>query len=346
MNGNLAPNNGRFQRKVGNNLVLTTGSILIDSETGAPSFIAPSGVIETAELIRLIGDNFETGDLLPNIWTTGLTGSGTVTAITGEAVAMTGTTADSTAGFQTVNRARFVTATFNKAHLAVAMPGFSNTDVVREWGAIDLIDPTFNGDGVCFRNTSGVIQLIRTKAGANAEVVDEVDFNGDNPFIKNDNVNIYEIVYNAGTALFYQNRKLLHTMTFTDAVGYETVHLSVSLKVSNINGNTVDNTLKTRGFSCSRIGNASAVPDKFRITASGSDTIKNNPGILTRIIILDTGTGGASLELFDSATPGSNTILELNLTDSLVALDFGFEMNNGLSYTATGGNFEVLIVFE
>lgn len=115
-----------LRTKIKNSASDPVKTALFDVETGLPFFVSPAGGLEVAELIRLVGDNFESGVFLPNIWQSSITGSGTGSAILGQAVLATGTTADSTSQFQTVNRARFVTATFNKAHMAMQMPPIAN----------------------------------------------------------------------------------------------------------------------------------------------------------------------------------------------------------------------------
>ena len=135
-------------------------------------------------------------------------------------------------------------------------------------------------------------------------------------------------------------------MTFLDAVGYETVHLALAAEIININGITTANQLKSRGFSCSRVGTESARPDKFLVTGSGSDTVKNSPGTFRRLIITDTGVGGATITFFDATSPGTNEIISVDLTETLIVLEMGFDFNFGLSFTATGASFELLVVFD
>ena len=159
-------------------------------------------------------------------------------------------------------------------------------------------------------------------------------------------MHIYELVYNAGSALFFQDRRLVHRMTFVDAVGYETVHLALAAEIMNKDGNTFENELKTRGFSCSRVGTESARPDKFLVTGSGSGTVKNSPGTFRRLIITDTGVGGASITFYDATVAGTNEIISVDLTATLIVLEMGFDFNFGLSFTASGASFELLIVFD
>ena len=94
---------------------------LFDNQSNSTMSIAPSGTFETGELIRLIGGNFESGSLPTVTWLTNLINGGTASVVTGELVLNTNTTANGQAEVQSVNRAEFVTATFNKAHLAFGL---------------------------------------------------------------------------------------------------------------------------------------------------------------------------------------------------------------------------------
>jgi len=327
-------------------------SIITDAQTGATTVISPSGTQETGELIRLIGGNFESGVLLDHIWTTALTGTGSAASVTGEAVLATGATANSSAMVQTVRRARFVTATFNKTHLAMQMPGFNNADVIRKFGFYDPVTMIGSGDGVFLENDSGAIRLVRLRAGVEEQVVLEAAFNGNDvpgtdgvKFVRDGDVHIYEMVYNAGSVRLFQDLRLVHTMSYLTSVGYETTHLPIAMELVNINGNTVNNELKSRGFSCSRIGSEAAVPEPFNIIIAGSDTIKNSPARLRSVIVTNPGSGAATIEFFDSPTPGLNRIFGLSTSAKLV-VPLNFETSNGLSFTATGNNFEILIIFD
>ncbi len=198
-------------------------------------------------------------------------------------------------------------------------------------------------------DNGGDFSVVRRKAGTDEEVVKMADFNGetftdrDPTFTLDSNIAIYEILYNAGRIDFLRNRLLLHRMTSLDAVAYETVHLTLGARVENINGNTTDNMLLTRGFSCSRVGSTSSEPDSVTVNAAGSAVLKNSPGQLLEVLITDTGVGGASLELFDNTVAVGTPIATVDLTTSLISLPFNRRLNNGLAYTATGAGFELEI---
>lgn len=324
---------------------------LFDNENSAKPAIAPSGTIETGELIRLIGGNFEGAALPAPLWQTLDVNGGATTVTDGELLLQTNTTADGETRIQSVPRAEFVTATFNKAHLAFGFGDFTATDVVCEFGMFDPVAPTFSGDGVFFRNNSGTITIVRLSGGVEVETVAEADFNG-NPvnrnqpnllFIKDNDIHVFEIQYNAGRIDFFQDRRLVHRMRSLTSVAYETTHLTLGASIANINGNTANNTLRTRGFSCSRIGTASSQPDSITISAAGTGLLKNAPGVVDRVIINDTGTGTATLNIFDGVAAVGTPIISLDLSTELIELDYSYRMNNAIFFETTGAAFEVII---
>lgn len=314
---------------------------LFDRETNSAPAISPSGAIETAELIRLIGGNFE-GALLPAVtWLTSEVNGGTVCVDDGELLLATNTTADGEGVVQSVNRAEFITATFNKAHLAFGFGDFTATDVICEFGMYDPVSNILSGDGVFYRNDSGTITLVRRRGGVEVEEVDEADFNGSNTFVKNNEIHVYELTYNAGRIDFLQDRKIIHRMTSLDAVAFNTTHLTLGALIQNINGNTAANTLRTRGFACSRIGTSTAQPDSITLSTPQSILLKNSPGELKSIVITDSGAGVAELQLFDDVAEVGTPIYTINLTEGLISLPFNRRLNFGLFAVVTGNNFEV-----
>lgn len=323
---------------------LKTAGYLIDPQTGDVFALAPSGVIEVAELIRLIGGNFESGDLLAHQWDVAVVAAGTATQVEGELVLSTGTTADGAALVDTGDRAEFTTGTFNKAHMAV-QTDFTAANCISQWGVFDPVIQVISGDGVFFRNTSGTITLVRRKGGADVEEINSTQFV--NQLQDGNRIHTYEIVYNAGSALFYQNRILIYKMVYVTEVGYETVHLKLGITIENINGNIVNNTIKTRGFSCSRVGTESAEPDSFVIDDTlGSGTIKNTIGTLIKLIVVDTGAGQASINIYDSITPTGTPIFSLDLTDFANDLEMDLKFQMGLSFDTTGAGFQLIAVYK
>lgn len=326
---------------------------LIDPQTNAESLIAPNGVLHIAQLVRLTGDNFTDGEpLLDTIWRTTTIGSGLISNVDGEMKLSTGTTADSCVVVDTLRRARFLTGTFNLSHQAISMPNWNAPNVIREFGCFDPYDGPGNTenvkDGISWRNDSGNWYVVRYKNGVEVAVVPEASFNNTsvNPFVKNDNVHVYEFMYNAGIVYCLQDRKLVHTFGSPSSAAYGTPHLRCGHFIKNINGNTTDNIMLSRGSSIGRLGARDVAPNFKFIETSGTFTIKNNPGTLHRIILTDLGTGSATITIYNSTIGSGEIITRLDTNDVIGTLDYGLEFDEGLTIVAQGGNVQFTVVFD
>lgn len=343
--------NGEDEFQVYRNILATSfgrgTQSLFDSQTDSPLLITPNGQLNTGELVRLVGGNFIGGQpLLSHIWLTTFVNGGNVITVDGELNLNTGVDVNGVARLTTFRRARFITATFNLAHLAVSTPLFQNTDVIRRWGVYDPTTSSLGNNGIFFENNSGNYFLVRVKNGVEQERIPEANWNSLNPFLKDSNVSVFEIFYNSGTIFFFQNRKLLHKMFSVDSAAYNSPHLRAGAVVENINGNTTDNVLISRGFAISRIGASSAIPESFRITASGTFIIKNTPTRLHKIIINDKGVGTSNLTIFNNFEASGEIIGAIDTADVVGDLEYQIELDTGLTIVSAGGAVDVTVVFD
>jgi hypothetical protein len=323
----------------------TIGTHLTDPQTSAESFVSPAGPLIVSELVRLVGDNFITSmPLLPTIWNTDLVNGGTITTPDGELSLNTGTSADGEVTIETKRIARFITGTFNISHHAIALPDFSAANCTREWGCYDPV--AGNNNGVFMRNTDGNITICRMKNGVVEALVTEGSFNGNSPLVKNDNIHIYEFMYNAGKIFVLQDRKLIHTMGSPVSAAYGTPHLKCGVKICNTNGNTTDNVIVSRGLSIGRIGGTDAIPSFEYIASSGTYFIKNTPGKLKRIVIGDKGTAAATVAIYDSTTGSGSLIADIDTDEVSNDLLFDIEFDMGLTVVVTGSSIKLTVVYE
>ncbi len=340
---------GRDPFGVYNNVGVTNFSHLNmainDANSGAPAFIAPNGAVNVAEIFRLVGGNFISGEpLLSHIWTETLINSGITETTDGELIMSTDGAADGEVRVQSFRKSRFITATFNLSHQAVATPNRSNSDVIRRWGIFNPDDAV--QQGAFFENDSGTIRIVRMKNDVRVEVVELADFNGQDTFVFNDDVGVYEIVYNAGTLFFLQNRKLIHRMVSLTDAAYGTPHLRVGHLIQNINGNTTVNSMITRGSSISRIGANSAIPDFFDINTASTNIIKNGPGRIHRLIITDKGIGSATVTLFNNVGASGEVIATVDTADVSGSVEFNVEFDEGLTVVAAGASVSIVIIYD
>lgn len=321
------------------------GTHLTDPQTAAESRVAPSGPLEVAALVRLVGDNFITGEpLLPTIWNTGLVNGGDITVTDGELSLNTNTTANGEVNIETKRLARFITGTFNLSHHAIALPDFNAADCVREWGCYDPVAGTNNG--IFMRNDSGSLSIVRIKNGVEVANVPEGSFNGPVTVVKNDNIHIYEFMYNAGIVYVLQDRKLIHTIGSPSSAAYGTPHLKCGVRIYNKNGNTTANKIISRGLSIGRLGGSEAVPSYEYISAAGTYMIKNTPGKLKRIVIGDKGTAASTITLYDSTTGSGQIIASIDTDEVSNDLLYEVEFDMGLTLVVTGASIKLTVVYD
>jgi hypothetical protein len=323
-----------------------------DFQTASSAFILPNGVVNTSEIIRLTGGNFGTvATLLTHDWRTTIVGSGTAVVTDGELILSTGTTANSTISVDSFRKAPFSAATFNLSHLAFRVVSPFNADVIRRFGVYEPNSTPVNGMFFEFLNGDGVsavdINLVTVKAGVEIDRILEGSFNGGNAFVKDDNIHIYETVYNAGTIFWFQDRKLIHRSSAPTSSAFDSPDLRVGSACMNINGNTVDNMLTARGKAVSRIGVNNSIPRFFHITAAGTFVIKNTSGKLERIVINDKGIGASSVTVYNNtAAAGTDFIAIIDTNDVQGTQEYGVTFDVGLTIVVAGSNVDITVSYE
>ena len=329
---------------IGNNLDALKISIQ-DPELGVNSLVAPNGVLHVASLVRLVGDNFIDGKvLLPTIWSTSVANGGTITTVDGELNLNTNTAADGAVNVETLRPARFITGTFNISHQAISTPDVGNADVVRQFGCFDPTDGSNNG--VYWENDSGAWTINRLKNGVVVETIASASFTNTADFISDGNIHIYEIMYNAGTIFFLQDRKFIHRISSLSSAAYGTAHLKCGHKLFNKNGNTVNNMLLSRGSSIGRIGSSDSIPNFIYIDVTGVTVIKNSPGKLHKILITDNGTGSSSINVFNNDANSGEIIGVLDNNDVDGELEYNVEFDVGLTIEVLGNNVKLTVVCD
>lgn len=324
---------------------------LIDPQTVAPMLITPTGSLQVAEIIRLVGGNFENGPFLSHLWTVGEVNGGTALQVQGEAVHSTNAQVNARAFSESARRARFVTATYNVSHQGVRLDPFdAGPNNVRRWGCFDP-GGTNGANGVFFEVINNEIFVVRRRGGADVapdgERVAEVDFNGGNTYVKDNDIHIYEIIYNAGSILFMQDRKLIHRMFAFQTVGFNTTHLCIGHDNENINGGNAQASIISRGSSIGRSGSQNAEPDFFRITGTGTFQIKDSPGRLHRIVINSLGVGTAEMTIFNSLIGAGPDIAIIDLSELRGTVNYETDFDQALTAVVTGaGTIDLTVVFD
>ena len=135
-------------------------------------------------------------------------------------------------------------------------------------------------------------------------------------------------------------------MTSLDSAAYNSSHLRAGAIVENINGNTTDNSLVSRGFAISRIGANSAIPEPFVIASAGIFIIKNTPARLHKIIITDKGTGAASIVAYNNFAASGEIVASIDISDVVGEVPFEVELDIGLTVETVGNQIGLTVVFD
>ena len=115
------------------------GSYIIDKYTGLSANIVSLGGLKVTSPVRLVGTAFNNGSKDPNFWTETVTGSGSVSQ-SGEITLSTGTTADSTAKYESVRKSRKITGRDNQFRLVGRQLEEASANCIRRAGAYHSTD--------------------------------------------------------------------------------------------------------------------------------------------------------------------------------------------------------------
>jgi len=335
-----------------------------DNQTGARAIVDQNGAIKFGEAIILDGDVLYGQDLSSQLWTSLEINGGTTVGGVGEQTLHTNTTADGQVILQTAKRARFMISQFNIAHFGIQLNSdlLTDPDTIAEWGCVDFIDGagTLNAqpNGIFMRvqghATDPVWSIISVKNGVE-NVALEGSWNGqgvDN-FNPSPDLSVYEIQYNAGTAIFFQGANFLHRLAGLTSTYAATYHFPVALRVRNINGNTASRTIGSRAAGTYRLGEerGETISRAFT-TASGNFTslVKTGAGYIAHASLSRTGSSGGNgtLEIFDGVDDTGILILRIDVGgDDIKGHAVNATFSNGLFIRLTGsGTKTANISFE
>ncbi len=326
--------------------------------SGGQVAISPNGSFNVAELVRLAGGNFISGELLlPHLWTEEFVGTGNTSTADGELIMSTGVTANSASRVQSARKTRFITATYNLSHQAISTPLRAATDVIRRWGCFDPVGGVTDGIFVEMigDGATATYDFVRFKNGVEAARLLEANWSASGAtglLTKSDNVSIWEIYYNAGAFFLLQNGNYVARLSSAVDAAFGEPHLFVGHSVENINGNTTDHMILTRGSSISRFSSHAAVPQPFVVAATGVHQVKNGPGRLHKIIITNKGNGQATIEIYDTRDLGAGLIpanyhvSPINTANVQGDLDFETEFTEGLVVEVAGNAIDFTVVFD
>jgi hypothetical protein len=260
----------------------------------------------------LIGAGQIGSTLDTNMWSTTFIGSGTSTIANSLNQLSTGTTANSSAILNSLNRARFIPGTVNAFFGAVRLGDTGVANNIRLWGAFDT------SDGIYFQ-LNGTTPELGIRQGGSDTII--TFFNGPSPFIIDTNFHTYEIQYTAGLANFYQDGNLIHSYVALLGALTNNPNLSLGFQNTNSGGSTSNTSLYVRSTSIMRYGEQDTRPRYFhpfytsRIqtasattsTTVASLTVNINPTKAGSLLVVTAAREAGALTVTDSASQSYST---------------------------------------
>ena len=320
--------------------------------------VSPAQSLKVANQTNLVGAAFDSNALNTTQWEINEIGPGDLVNELGQ-ISLNTDNSDINGGVSLYSKdiARFIPANFNVSHTALQMPNLQDLPSVGDntvfWGPFEP-DPVsglpLNGALFkVFKQAGGTVTWYAetykngsitnsdaSNAWNNSEGLDYFNAN----VALNENTNVFEIEFNAGTVVWRVNNRTLHTVATLDTPYSDGVNLPIA--VSNLNANSCidDFQVKLRANAIYTLGKGESVPRAFFNTysASGSDTLKTGPGKLERIVIARDGGGGGitEIDIYD-ATSATNQIGKLLLlADETKEVEYDVNFNNGLFIDING----------
>ena len=309
-----------------------------DGQTGRRAEVEPLGALKTQTPVRLVGTTFSNGTKDPNFWTETVTGSGSVTQ-SGEIILATGTTADSTAKYQTVRKARKITGTTNQFRAVARNVETPAADCIRRIGAYD------DNNGFFFQFNGATFQVGSRKNGVDTLVSNgsfngnggaTIDFGGGTEFTR------VIIDYTALSAKFFIDGTLIHTIMPTTASLTNTLNLPATAEIINENGNTTDNSYEILFATILRLGELTTNATSEYIGTNTTTVLKYNAGTLQRIVNLD---NAGTVTIYDNTVASGTVIATIDTTKALGTLEFNAPFSNGLTVVTSLGA-KISVIYE
>ena len=299
--------------------------------------ISSTNTLNVNTTVRLVGTNFDGTTKDTNFWTETVANGGTVTQ-NGEIKLETNTTADGSATYESVRRARFVVSS---ALTFIGIFKFNDTvveaDNVRRCGAYD------DDNGFFFELDSSVFSVGSRSATADT-LVSSGSFNGDygSTFVL-DSAKYYNlsIEYAPLGAFYYVNGKLLHQ----SVGGHLTRVLTLPIRIENINDNSnaTDVVFDCLATVIIRQGELETTATYKYISGAASTLCKVGAGDLHAIINND---NSGSYIVYDGVSAAGSVIASVDAAKVLGDLQFHVPFSDGLFIVTVGASAKITVTYE
>ena len=318
---------------------------LFDPETGKGANVESLGSQKTVTPTRLAGTAFSNGTKDPNFWTETVTGTGSV-AQSGEITLCTGETANSSARYQSVRKARKVTGAANQFRAVARNQEEVYADCIRRIGPYDGTEGV-DGNGFFMQfdgTTFGVgsrkdgVDTVVTNGNFNGNAGDTIDISGTS-FIRT------VIEYTAKTAKFFIDGTLIHTITATTSALTNSLDLKITMEIINENDNTTDGCFEVLFATILRLGDLETENQYRYITGATTTVCKYGAGRIERLVNSDS-TSGKTITIYDGVSAAGTTIAVIDAGTVVGNIELGVPFNDGLTIVTNSSSADVTVVYE
>ena len=326
----------------------TETTITGKENTSRHGWISPTNTQGMNTSVRLVGTNFDGAVKDPNFWTETITNAGSVVQ-TGEIKLQTNTTANGTARYESVRRARFVVGS---ALMFTGAFKFNDTvteaDNLRRFGAYDG-ETGVSGNGFFFQLDSGVFSVGTRKEGTDT-LISSGAFNGNYGVAFTPSETLYykfDIEYTPLGAFYYINGKLLH-----QSVGghlTRVLTLPIRFENNNDNNNATAVIMDCLGVVIMREGELFTNPTYKRVSGVSVTVLKYGAGTLKGIVVSNV-TNTADINIYDGVSIAGIPIWTSGNQGARTEpfnIDFyGLPFSDGLTLQIVDAGADVLVVYE
>lgn len=306
-------------------------------------WVSPTSTAGVNTTVRLVGTNFDGTTKDTNFWTETVTGTGAVTQ-TGEIKLNTGITANSTAQYDSVRRARFVVGSALQFTGAYKFNDALVTGNIRRAGAYD-------DDQGFFFELAGTVFSVGSRKDTIDTLVASGSFNGNIGPHFTPNPALYyklDIEWTPLGAFYYVNNSLLHK----SLGGHLTRKLTLPIRFENNNtlGAVTDVTFDCLGVVISRLGELVTNPTYYyhALGTEAGVNLKVGAGVLHRILINNV-VNNSVITISNGLTGVTDPIMVHTAGDSKATvspIEIGAPFSTGLRLTVETQNASLTIVYE
>ncbi len=308
--------------------------------------LTPLGQQIIVEPFRLVGTTFSSS-IDANFWAATASGTGAASGVaSGLATLSSGTSNNGYGQMASVRTARFNFAALNMYRSSIRLPATTAALNTRRWGAFSVSSQTPQ-NGVYFEvSAAGVLSVVSVSNGT-PTAISSGSFNGAvTTYTMDTNVHAYEIMYFTMGAWFYIDGVLIHKITPTASVLYQSI--TVPLMITTINGGAgvTAGVIECFNQAILRLSQTSTESIYKNITGNAATyVLKLNAGKIHKLIF--NNTSGTSLTIYDNTSAAAPVIGTITTTASALGVwNVGIPFFTGLTIVTTGNNLDLTVIYE